>query len=90
MNPFVCKVTCSVCGEPGMATPDVDAYSWDSRYSIAHSDPRVCSENLARKARQLKQREEALVKEQEALTAPEAKPQPVPEETNDPFTSNFF
>lgn len=73
MNPFVCEVTCDVCGEGGMATPDTDARRWDSRYSIQHNDPRVCANALARKARKLKEREAAL----EALEKQAAEPLPI-------------
>lgn len=70
MNPFVCEVVCTVCGEGGMATPDTCARSWDSRYSIRHSDPSVCADVLARKAEALKKREEALAAKEQAAPLP--------------------
>lgn len=65
MNPYVCEVTCEVCGDGGMATPRVAAAEWFG--GVRHADPAVCADNLRRKARKLEEREKALEqKEQES------------------------
>ena len=57
MNPFICEVTCEVCGEPGMGTPQTAGRAWLAEYTIRHSDPAVCAANLARKKEELDRRE---------------------------------
>lgn len=63
MNPYVCEVSCEVCGEGGMATPRVAACAWT--VGVRHADPAVCADNLRIKARKLEEREKAL-KEKES------------------------
>lgn len=46
MNIFSEKVTCDVCGGPGVAMPGTAARGWFKGTSIRHSDPRVCADYL--------------------------------------------
>jgi len=42
------EVTCSICGETGVATARVAAAEWFVGNEIAHRDPRVCRDALRR------------------------------------------
>ena len=53
MNPYQFKVTCDVCGGEGVGTIRTSAAAWDARSTIAHTDPRVCRDELARRRREI-------------------------------------
>jgi hypothetical protein len=65
MNLYRFKVHCNVCGGEGAASAETSAASWYEGSFIAHDDPRVCAENLARRKRELEQREAALKKKED-------------------------
>ena len=58
MNPFVVDVTCSVCGQPGVAHACERGFTWT--HAFYHEDPAVCAEYLREKREQLDQREREL------------------------------
>ncbi len=62
MKIYTMPATCDVCGGEGCATPRVAASQWFKGNEIRHSDPRVCADNLARKKRELDEREKELNK----------------------------
>jgi len=53
-------VTCEICGGTGLGTIKTAAAAWDSNQRVSHSDPDVCRMNLARRAKQLDERENKL------------------------------
>ena len=60
MNPYQFETNCQVCGEVGACTGDVAAASWYEGNTVSHANPAVCRDNLARKKRELEQKEKEL------------------------------
>lgn len=50
MNPYQYTVVCDVCGEPGVAHVKHAGAEYTGGF-FSHTDPRVCADNLKRKAR---------------------------------------
>lgn len=48
---------CDICGGEGMGTIRTAGAMWDRNSEVRHNDPRICASNLARRARELDQRE---------------------------------
>lgn len=57
MRIHIIPVTCDVCGEGGMSTPNDSAQQWFGGQMV-HTDPRVCAENLAAKRRKFEREKE--------------------------------
>ena len=49
MKPYQFKVTCSVCGETGVAVGRTAAGEWIEGSHVMHRDPSICAGVLARK-----------------------------------------
>lgn len=62
MKIFTISGTCEVCGGKGVGTPQTAAASYKVGYSVRHSDPSVCAENLKQKRIELEKREALLSK----------------------------
>lgn len=54
MNPFTFAVVCDICGEDGVGTIQTAAAAYDARSEIAHTDSRICRDNLERQRHALK------------------------------------
>jgi hypothetical protein len=65
MNPYQDRVTCSVCGGPGVALAGEGVRAWFGG-EFHHQDPRVCASNLKRQRREL-EKERAQIRDAQAV-----------------------
>jgi hypothetical protein len=52
--------TCSVCGGEGVTDRRNAGKDWIVGHTMRHTNPQICADNLARKKRELDEREVAL------------------------------
>lgn len=60
MNPYQFESTCDVCGGAGLGRAKDLGATWDSNARIRHSDPRTCAAILAKRKKELDEREKNL------------------------------
>lgn len=56
MTPFIFPVVCDVCGEKGYGTTKTASAEWLAGYTVYHTNPKVCADNLAQKKKNMEQR----------------------------------